>query len=313
MTGAMRLLRLVALTLSAAAGCAGGPASPAPPPPAASGASVAPAPAISSAPPAETAAKRPEPCGELGCLLFDTTEDAFSEVLRSQPRILAVGETHAQKGTEGIPSTTARFTERLLPMLAPRATDLLLELWIADGKCGKAEKQVAAAQKPVTAPQAETNQNEFVTLGQKSKSLGIEPHVLKPSCEEYDRIVRAGPDGAELMLPTIARITAAMAKRFLDQNQASPDKLLVAYGGLMHNDLSPRAGRESWSFGPELQAATGGKYVELDLVVPEYIKDEESWRAFPWYAHFDRSARHPKATLFHPQPASYVLIFPSAR
>ena len=294
-------------------GCAGGGTPEAAPPPGSAPVALASAPPVASASPTPAAAKKPEPCGELGCLLFDTPEEAFAEVLREQPRILAVGEAHAQKGTEGVASTTSRFTERLLPMLAPRATDLLLELWVADGKCGKKEATVAKEQKQVAEPQAETNQNEFVTLGNKSKSLGIQPHVLRPSCEEYDRILKAGPDGVDQMLTMIARMTATMAKNFLSQNAAAPEKLLVAYGGAMHNDVAPRQGREQWSFGPELSSATGGKYVELDLIVPEFIKDTDAWKAFALYPHFDRTAHPTKATLFHPQPHSYVLVFPATK
>ena len=90
----------------------------------------------------------------------------------------------------------------------------------------------------------------------------------------------------------------------------SDDKLVLLYGGALHNDLAPRAGREAFSFGPELKAHTGGRYVELDLIVPEFIKDTETWRALPWYSHFDPKRAPEKTTLYNPSPGSYVLIFP---
>ena len=62
-------------------------------------------------------------------------------------------------------------------------------------------------------------------------------------------------------------------------DERSPDRLVVAYGGAMHNDLLPREGRADFSFGPSLAEATGGQYVELDLVIPEQIKDTDAWRA----------------------------------
>ncbi|MEJ7727676.1 MAG: hypothetical protein WKG00_00510 [Polyangiaceae bacterium] len=229
-------------------------------------------------------------------------------MLATRPRMLAIGETHAQKGTEGVESATSRFTKQLLPKLAGLSTDIVLELWIADGKCGKKEQQAAAAQKPVTESQATTNQNEFVTLGNAAKAMGIQPHVLRPTCEEYDRIVAAGDSSVDQMLTMIARKTEVMTRQLL----ARDDKLVVAYGGAMHNDLAPASGREPWSFGPQMREATGGKYVELDIIVREYVRDTDSWKALPWYAHFDRSKHVDKALLYNPAPQSYVLVFPAS-
>jgi hypothetical protein len=289
------------------AGCAASAPQPAPAPaPTPSAAPLATTPPSTAAPPAD-----PEPCGELGCLAFSSVDKAFAKVLDGSPRVLAVGEAHAQKGSEGIDSSTKRFTEQLLPKLQGKATDLVVELWVADGKCGKQEKQVAEKQKPVTETQAKTNQNEFVTLGNASNALGIRPHVLRPSCEEYERILAAQNDVGQ-MLTMIADATAKLVERILQVRNA-PEKIVIAYGGAMHNDLAPREGREAFSFGPRLREATQGRYVELDIIVPEYVKDTEAWRALPWVAHYDRKKLGSRAVLFNPAPGSFVLIFPETR
>jgi hypothetical protein len=224
--------------------------------------------------------------------------------------VLAVGEAHAQQGSEGVPSTTRRFTELFLPALAGRASDLIVELWAVDPRCKREQvARVEEEQKAVTQGQSAGNQGEFLALGSEAKRLGIRPHLLTPSCQEYDAIVRAGPDAVTSMLEMIARLTAAEAKALLGREDAA-GKMVIAYGGALHNDVAPRPGRERWSFGPELSAATGGKYVELDLIVREFIKESESWRALPWYPHFDREKHPDKAVLFNPAPGSYTLIFP---
>jgi len=254
----------------------------------------------------------PEPCGELGCLLFDSPEEALSAILAERPQVLAVGESHAPKGSEGVSSTTKRFTEAFLPLIGDKASDLILEIWVPDPKCNKEQvAKVDKEAKEVTKNQAATNQNEFVTLGKKAESLGIRPHVLVPSCDEYDKIVKAGPDSIVAMLELITRHTADLAEKILARNKKTGvDKIVLTYGGALHNDLSPRAGRESWSFGPTLSEHTGKRYIELDLIAPEFIQDSESWRALPWYSHFDREAHPKKTTLFQPEKGSYVLIFP---
>jgi hypothetical protein len=299
---------LAAIALAGACTAAPPAESPSPAPVAAARAAPPPPPA-----PASTA-PRVEPglaaCGPLACKLFDTPEQAFLAVLEQQPQVLAIGEAHAQKGSEGVQSSTARFTNGFLPLLSGRATDLILELMVPNPQCKKEVKEVAKRQKPVTEPQAESNQNEFLVLARRAQELKVAPHVLRPSCADFDEITKAGDGDVAVMLAMIARLTTAMAKPLVDRNGAGSGKLVVAYGGALHNDVEPRAGREAMSFGPELKTHTGGRYVELDLIVPEFIKDSETWRALPWYEHFDPKRAPEKTTLFNPIPGSYVLIFP---
>lgn len=251
------------------------------------------------------------PCGALGCLQFRSPEAAFEHVLALNPQVLAVGEAHAQQGTEGIVSTTSRFAEEFLPKLVGRARALVVEVMLANGKCGKVEQRVAERQRPVTKPQAEANQNEFLQLAERAKSLDIVPYPLRPTCAEYEAVVGAGAGDIERMLVVVRDASLRTLGSLLDAApKAGEPGLLVAYGGALHNDLAPRPGREAWSFGPALRERTEGKYVELDLIVPEYVKDSESWQAFPWYAPY-RAAHHAQETLLYsPSSASFVLIFP---
>lgn len=295
----------------AATGDAGGP--PAPTDLAGPGAAPPAPDADSSAggTPAPAAEAPPTPCGALDCQLFATPEAAFEAVIAAErPRMLAVGESHKQKGAPDVPSTTHRFTTTLLPRLKGRTTDLVVELWVADPKCKKEKvAKVEKQQRAVSEKQAQGNQNEFLALGHASKDLGITPHILRPSCKEYDELIAAGPDAILMMLSMIARLTEEKAKALIAR-AGSDSSMLVAYGGAMHNDLSPKKGREDWSFGPQLRDHTGGKYVALDLIVPEFIGDNDSWKALPWYEHFDAAAHPGKTTLYKPAPGSYVLIFP---
>jgi hypothetical protein len=265
--------------------------------------SQAPAPSVTPAPAFTD-------CGKLACKAFPSAVEAFAWVLAEQPRVLAVGEAHAQQEGPKADSSTKRFMDQLLPRLAPRASDLVIELWLANGACGKVEQKVKQQQSAVTAPQAATNQSEFLELGQRAKALGIMPHALVPSCEQYQKIAGAGAGDIAEMLAMIASVTERDVKELLQKRAV--DRLIVAYGGAMHNDLAPREGREDFSFGPALSAATGGRYVELDLVIPEQIKDTEAWRALPWYSHYSREKAGPGAYLYSWAPHAYTLLFPKA-
>lgn len=264
-----------------------------------------------SAPPSVTAAPLPSPgrpCGAFDCLAFATPEAAFSYVLREKPRILAIGEAHAQAGTAGIRSSTRRFAEQLLPLLAGKAKHVVIELLIANCQ-PRTVSGVTEAQRPVTEQQAPTNQNQFLTLGKYAQRLGIEPEALAPSCAEYEQALSAGADSVSRLLTLVRDRTRASVQALL----AIPGEetaLVLTYGGALHNDLYPRVGQESWSFGPALAAASQGRYVELDLIVPEFVKDTEAWRNQPWFRAFDRERLSRDTLLYRAAPSSFALIFP---
>jgi hypothetical protein len=293
-------------------GCAAG--KPAPSGPARAPTAAKPAPGVARAPLVAAPSFSPpavptfRDCGELGCKAFASAADAFDFVLAERPRVLAVGEAHAQSDGPKIASSTRRFMDGLLPHLAPRASDLVIELWLANGSCGKVEQHVAQQQGAVTAPQAATNQNDFVELGHRAKALGIMPHALVPTCEQYQKIAGAGAADIEEMLRMIKSVTQQDIEKLLAER--APDRLVVAYGGAMHNDLLPHEGRQDFSFGPALAEAAGGHYVELDLVIPEQIKDTEAWRGLPWYAHYSRAKAGSAAYLYSWAPHAYALLFP---
>jgi hypothetical protein len=56
-----------------------------------------------------------------------------------------------------------------------------------------------------------------------------------------------------------------------------------------------------------------GRFVAVDLVVPEYIGDDEAWRAFAWWPHYDRARLGAKTTVFRTGERSFVLVFPETR
>lgn len=250
-------------------------------------------------------------CGAFECLDFASEKDAFAYVLRDRPRVLGVGESHAQRGAPAVRSATRRFGEDLLPVLAGTATDLVIELLTPDPKC-KREQTAAVAErtKPITEKQAATNQNEFVALGFAAKKLGIAPRALSPTCEEYQSVLDAGESDVLRFLSLIADVTVRDVSALLAERAETAT--IVAYGGSLHNDLAPREGRETFSYAARLAERAKGSYVEVDLIVPEFVRDEEPWKALPWYDAFDRSVALRFASLIVLSERSYVLVFPSS-
>lgn len=290
-----------------------------PPGPLAS-ASASTAPLAGGLPPGASpcAAASPTPCWRI------PTEAAFKHILAKEPLVLAIGEAHAARGTEAIASSTKRFTESLLPLAAPNASDVVVELWAPDPKCMKEVKQVASAQKPVTETQAATNQNEYVTLGTKAKEQGMTPWLLRPTCDDFAELADAGADSIGAMLSLVKRLTLDKVLQLLDRNRSlaidagTPDKrkIVMAYGGALHNDLAPPEASKEWSFGPQLDAMTNRRYIELDLIVPEYVQKTPVWEKLPWFAAFEKErAAGPRdeATVYVLGERSFVLVFPDSK
>ena len=302
------------------------------------GAGAPPARAAAAAPPASApaaGASEPRPgagaeCGALACRRFSDAASALSYVLAGQPLALGIGEAHAQAGSQ-IQTTAARFSEQLLPLLAGRASHIIVELLRANPACAAAARPLEQAQKPVIEGQAQSNQSDYVRIGVQAQALGIEPFLLTPSCEEFQAIGEAGEDAIPVTLVTIARITTRMVKGALLQNQrAGRERIVLAYGGALHNDLQasdlaardlgrrPEVGERaelpeaSFRYGDELQQFTAGRYIALDLIVRERIKDNAAWRALPWYAAFDPHLHPDSYIVLRTSPQSYVLFFPGA-
>lgn len=225
--------------------------------------------------------------------------------------MIGIGEAHALAGTEAIEPAVRRFTRDLLPLLRTKATDLVVELMIPNPRCRKEAARAKEEQKVVTERQAAGDQNDYVALAAAARSLGIRPHALEPTCDDLARIAGAGPDAVTASLDVVTRLARESLERLYEDNASRNDaRAVVAYGGAMHNDLQPRPGREKWSFGPALSKLTGGRYVEIDLIVPEFIADSPAWKGLPWLPLFDPAAHPTEATLLSPEPGSFVLVFP---
>ena len=66
--------------------------------------------------------------------------------------------------------------------------------------------------------------------------------------------------------------------------------MVVVYGGALHNDLYPDPVLARFSYGVAAFRATGGRYRELDLYVPEYLERNSAMQKEPWVPIWRRAA-----------------------
>jgi len=251
------------------------------------------------------------PSTELRARAVPSARDAIEELLRTrQPRVVAFGEFHQTTASLGVPSSLKRFSDELLAVVAPRASDLVVETWMTEGKCGKTEAAVIKDVEKTTQRPAQT-ENEVVTLLQRAKAAGVKPHILSVSCREYEAIYqKSGVDYENLLHMTSDKLEAGVREVLSAPGARDDQRAVMVYGGALHNDLAPPPGMSSYAFGESLSKTVGGKYLEIDLFVPEYVQTQKNLRAEPWFKAWKRAARPGKAVLIERSPESYVIVFP---
>lgn len=86
------------------------------------------------------------------------------------------------------------------------------------------------------------------------------------------------------------------------------------YGGALHNNRFPEAGIAEWSYAADADRATGGRFVEIDLVVPELAAASPAARREPWFplAGAPRDPDHPVVVWTRGERSFVVILPPSA-
>lgn len=253
-------------------------------------------------------------CGGTSCATYRTARDAFAVVLASQPAVLAVGEYHQLQGQPKVPSGVKRFTRELLPALKGRATSLIAETWMVNGRCGEVEKQATKAVQETTKRPVET-EDEVTALLTKSYELGLANHILILDCDDYRALLDADGrlDGEKALVMVREKVEAKALEVREKGEGGTREKVLVLFGGAVHNDVAPAKEDEAWAFGPALSRAVDGGYVELDLLVPEFVADDPQLLETGWLKPALALAAKGQVVLLAPSPGSWRLVFPKTK
>jgi hypothetical protein len=245
---------------------------------------------------------------------FAHAAQALDRVLATPAQVVAFGEYHQTAATKNIPSSLLRFIEELLPAVAKLATDLVVETWVADGHCGRQESKVVEEVQTTTERPPET-EGEIVTLLKRAKAAGMMPHILTLSCKDYWSITGRGgeTDFAKMLTLTRDRLQGEVTRALVVPRPAASSHVprVAVYGGALHNDLYPASGDRPFAFGRALFAKVKGQYLEVDLVVPEYILGDQHLATEPWFDAFKAGIKAGDALLIRRSERSYIIVFPT--
>jgi hypothetical protein len=234
---------------------------------------------------------------------FPNAAAAVTAILARNPRVLGIGEVHATTDGPAVPTTMSRFTSQILPVLAPRTTDLVLETWHLDPSCRKPAEHVATQVQADTKRPEETK-DDLSELIDASKKLGVQPHDLVIACDEYPKVLDG--DGNVVYGSLLSLVTGKLAD-YAERGFSTTGAALVIYGGAVHNDVSPSADLAAYSYGVPARAKGGDGYVELDLYVPELIRASPSLIEPAWAPLLDATGPD-RVLLYERSPGSYVLL-----
>ncbi|MDP2315898.1 MAG: hypothetical protein Q8P41_23585 [Pseudomonadota bacterium] len=235
--------------------------------------------------------------------VFPSAAAAVAFVLEARPRIIGIGEVHATTGGPAGPTTLARFTNTLLPVLAPTTSDLVIETWRVDGTCGEQAEQVVAQVETET-KRPEATKSELVLLVEAAVALQVRPHDLAISCAEYATL---SDPGGEIAYDRLLRLLTGKLGDYAQRGLDTPDATIVLYGGAVHNDVFPKEGLVDYSYGAAARAKGGEAYVELDLYAPELVRGNATLVEPAWAPLLDLTGPD-RALLYERGPGSWVLL-----
>jgi hypothetical protein len=227
---------------------------------------------------------------------FGGAAAALQHVLKKhEPLALGIGEFHQKTDSVKVRSAVRRFSEQLVAPLSSRASDLVVETWFTKGSCGKQEKAVVK-QVETTTKRPEATESEVLKLLKRAKGAGIRPHILEVGCDDYKQLLGGGKVDYAKLLGMITKHLRGKAERLVTirakkpaaaavvkNKPGKPRRLVVVYGGALHNDLYPYDDLKDFTFGEALKKRTSGRYVEVDLYVPEYVEKDKNLAKEAWF------------------------------
>ncbi len=208
---------------------------------------------------------------------------ALKAVIPADARVVGFGEFHARVDRPNVKSALAAFTDAL-PSFGDQVSDLIVETWVVDPKCGKAAVQTTKKiETDVKRPEA--TKSEITKLADAARAAKIQPHAMTLGCKDYEILAPKGePDPiAMLTLTTKELIRISTSAVTFRDREASKRPWITVYGGALHNDRFPDKAVVDWSYAAIVDKATKNKFVEIDLIVPEFAEPNESSQKQPWF------------------------------
>jgi hypothetical protein len=238
---------------------------------------------------------------------------ALTAIVPAETRVVGFGEMHNRTDRAQVKSALSRFTSEGLPAIADKLSDLIVETWIVDPKCGQ-KAQTATAKVEIKVRRPKETKSEIALLAESARAAKIQPHAMKLSCADYERVA---PAGGEVLPDVMLGLITKELGRITDEAVRHRDKepghrpWIGVYGGSLHNDRFPAEGVADWSYAARVDELTGNKFVEIDLIIPELAEADPAAERKPWFPLVKIDA--PSVRVWKRGERSFVVIFPRSK
>ena len=238
---------------------------------------------------------------------------ALKAIVPADARVIGFGEMHVRTDGVVVKSALSRFTTDGLPALGDKLSDLIIETWIVDPKCGQ-KAQTATAKMEIKVRRPAETKSEIAVLAEAARAAKIQPHAMKLTCADYEKVAPAnGEPLPDVMLGLITKELSRISEEAIKHRDKEPGHrpLIGLYGGALHNDRFPAEGVEDWSYAAHVDELTGGHFVEIDLIVPELAEADATVSKQPWFELVKSS--DPNVRVWKRGERSFVLVFPRSK
>jgi len=238
---------------------------------------------------------------------------ALKAIVPDDTRVVGFGEMHSRTDRAPVKSALSRFTTDGLPALSDKLSDLIVETWIVDPKCGQ-KAQTATAKMEIKVRRPVETKSEIALLADAARAAKIQPHAMKLSCADYEKVAPSGGEPLpDVMLGLITKELGRISEEAVLHRDKEPGHRpwIALYGGALHNDRFPAEGVEDWSYAQRVDALTSNKFVEIDLIVPELAEADPAAEKQPWFP-LVKSA-DPNVRVWKRGERSFVVIFPRSK
>ena len=236
----------------------------------------------------------------------DAGAAASAIISRTDPLIIGFGEYHATTGGADVTPSLTRFGDEILPVIAAGASALVVETYVQDQGCGQAATETAAHVETTMQRPAET-ENHIMRLLRLSKAAGVQGYILeRMSCADLEEL-RAGGD------VDYAKLLGMVTRRLGDKieeiyKKTGGARRVLVYGGSLHNEAVPAPALADYSYAKRIRELSDGRYLEIDFLVPELIRDDRFLPEQPWFETAMEEANGETVLVFQRSPASYVIV-----
>ncbi len=233
---------------------------------------------------------------------------ALTAIIPADARVIGFGELHQRTDRAQVKSSLAAFTAAL-PAIADKLSDLVIETWLVDPKCGK-PAVAATAKVETTVKRPEATKSEIALLAEAARAAKIQPHAMTLTCTDYVAIAPANHDVDPVAVLTLTtRELKRIATSAVTHRDKEPDHRpwIAVYGGALHNDRFPDAGVAEWSYAAEVDRVTNNHFVEVDIIVPELAEGDPAQQNQPWYP---LVAGNHDVTVWKRGERSFVVLLP---